>query len=208
MPSATGQRDDPVDWSGFADQPVLRVEVEAAEARDGLAFAWEDWGAQTPVYSRENWPDKLRALPIGSISHAGLCGGCRAGHQADPRSVWVFLRAEGLSYKKKRSGQSTIGRVLLTASVGDGSDINTALTPNASSSSTRPAIEPTWRRCGWDHPGPTPMFLRGAGRCATFMAALRRCDDAPWVVMDPSTTSSLPPRGEDRSCRRWPRAIS
>ena len=34
---------DPIDWSGFADQPVLCVEVESAEARDWLAFAWEDW---------------------------------------------------------------------------------------------------------------------------------------------------------------------
>ncbi len=46
-----------------------------------------------------------RTLPIGSVLTRGVLMAELAarGIKTDHRSVWVFLRAEGLSYKKKRS---------------------------------------------------------------------------------------------------------
>jgi putative transposase len=83
----------------------------------------------------------------GPFTTRGLTAELAArGIKTDRRAVWVFARAEGLSFKKKAFCQpSRIGRTSL-ASGSVGRPTNIASPRNASPSSTRPGSRPIWRR--------------------------------------------------------------
>jgi transposase len=68
------------------------------------------------------------------------------GIKSDRRAVWVFLHAEGLSFKKNRAGPSRCGPTS-PASGRAGRPVRVGLSRDGSSSSTRPGSRPTWRPC-------------------------------------------------------------
>ena len=71
-----------------------------------------------------------------------------AGLKVDYRSVWEFVHAEKLSFKKRR--WSPASAIVLTSRAGarNGQSIRAGSILRAWSSSTRPGPRPTWRRCG------------------------------------------------------------
>ena len=70
------------------------------------------------------------------------------GLEVDYRTVWNFVHAEDLSFKKNRARQRTgpSRRGVATSTVAE--VFKTGLTPPVWSSSTRPGPKPTWRRSG------------------------------------------------------------
>jgi transposase len=83
----------------------------------------------------------LRGL-VAELSERGL--------KVDYRSVWEFVHAENLSFKKKRRGQRT---TVLTSRGGarNGRSIRARSILSALSSSTRLGPRPTWQPCGAGH---------------------------------------------------------
>ena len=72
------------------------------------------------------------------------------GLKVDYRTMWSFIRREGLSFQKKRGGQRARParrRPPSPAVAPNGRRIRVGSRPAASSSSTRPGRKPTWRRC-------------------------------------------------------------
>src|SRR3979411_2704699 len=77
----------------------------------------------------------LRGL-VAELAERGL--------KVDYRSVWEFVHAENLSFKKKRRRQRTPS----PAGARDGRSIRARSILSAWSSSTRPGPRPTWPPCG------------------------------------------------------------
>jgi hypothetical protein len=101
-----GWSDDPICRGGAADQSVLRIEVAQAEARDRGAAAREDGRASSAGLVGEvgAWL-RQRVLSGRRCTLRGLAAELAArGVKTDSRAIWVFLHAEGLSFKKKRVG--------------------------------------------------------------------------------------------------------
>ena len=70
------------------------------------------------------------------------------GLKVDYRSVWEFVHAEKLSFKKKRWSPANAIAPTWRAGGRSGRSIKAASSLTAWSSSTRPGPRPTWRRCG------------------------------------------------------------
>ena len=109
------------------------------------------------------------------------------GVNVDYRTVWNFVHAEGLNFKKKRVASKGVPTSPATGR--GGRRIRDGSTPSASSSSTRPGQKPTWLRSGAGlcaDGGFWRAFRMGTGNPMTFLAALR-CDriDAPCVFDGP-----------------------
>ena len=111
------------------------------------------------------------------------------GLKVDYRSVWEFVHAEKLSFKKKRGGWRTrsSGRGAAAGAVDKVSRSRRSL--SGWSSSTRPGPGPTWlpcgdgRRVGSRLPAKVP---HGRWKTMTFLAALRHDRiDAPWFIEGP-----------------------
>ena len=89
------------------------------------------------------------------------------GLKVDYHSVWDFVHAEKLSFKKKRGGWRTRSSRRGAAARSSGQSIKAASKLSGWSSSTRPGPGPTWRPCGdgrragADFP---PRFPTAAGR--------------------------------------------
>jgi transposase len=79
----------------------------------------------------------LERIQAGDFTLRGLVAElAERGLKVDYRSVWEFVHAEKLSFKKKRGGEP------------GGSNIKIASSLSAWFSSTRLGPEPTWRHCG------------------------------------------------------------
>jgi len=70
------------------------------------------------------------------------------GIKVSHNTVWLFLRREGLSFKKKRCSPLSRPAPTSPAGVGGGGPGRQVSTRSAWSSSTRPGSRPTWLRCG------------------------------------------------------------
>ena len=90
------------------------------------------------------WDFTLRGL-VAELAEHGL--------KLPYRSVWDFVHAEKLSYKKPCSPANRIARMSHAAAC-NGAAIRTGLTRRVWSLSTRPGPRPTWHRCAaGDHAG-------------------------------------------------------
>ena len=81
----------------------------------------------------------LRGL-VGELAARGL--------KVDYRSVWEFVHAENLSFKKKASSPANATVLTSPAGARDGRSIRARSILSAWSSSTRPGPRPTWQPCG------------------------------------------------------------
>jgi hypothetical protein len=104
-----GGRDEPRDCSGVADQPVVRRQVDEAQARDGLRWPPAQIGGYKPRTLLGESADWLRArIAAGPFTLRGLLAElAERGIKTHPRAVWVFVHAEGLSFKKNAAGRRT-----------------------------------------------------------------------------------------------------
>ena len=84
-----------------ADQPVVRFQVDEAQARDGSLTLAQIGGYKPRTLSGES-ADWLRArIAAGPFTLRGLSAElAERGIKTHPRAVWVFVHAEGLSFKK------------------------------------------------------------------------------------------------------------
>ena len=155
----------------------LRERVVAAVERDGLSRreAAERFGIG--ISSAIRWVERVRrtgrAAPgqMGGYKPKAIAGEHRAwllvrvkegdftirglvvelaerGLKVDYRTMWNFVHAEKLSFKKKASSPASAIGLTLPADGGSGSSIRTVSRPSAWSSSTRPGPRPIWRRYG------------------------------------------------------------
>lgn len=125
-------------------------------------------GRKKPILSGPiaDWlRERLAAAPFTTRQ---LVGELRArGIKTDRRVVWVFVVAEGLSFKKNLRCRRN--RIALTspASAGAGKPISIVSPPAGWSFWTRRGSRPTWPRCaagGQQESGYPPRFLTATGR--------------------------------------------
>ena len=105
--SQGGWSDASGDRVGAADQPVVRVEVDAARAGDGVIGSGSDgYKPRTLSGACADW---LRErIASGPVTLRGLTAElAERGIKPHPRAVWVFLHAEGLSFKKTPAARGT-----------------------------------------------------------------------------------------------------
>ena len=161
--------------SGGAErQPVERGEVVATAARDGRLEPGK-MGGQAGRRYRVSIAAWLRsAAGTGSPSRAGSGTGAR-GLKVDYRTVWEFVHAAGLSFKKNvlpaEQDRRDVARKRARWKASRAASI-----PPGSSSSTRPGPRPTWRRCAAGaRAGSASMASvpHGHWQTLTFLAALR-----------------------------------
>ena len=95
---------------------------------------------------RAQWlRERIAAVPFTS---RGLTAELVArGIRTDRRAVWTFLKAEGLSFKKKPCCRRNSHVRISPGSEHAGRLISTGLIPDASSFSTRHGSRPTWHPC-------------------------------------------------------------
>ncbi len=105
-------------------------------------------GHKKPVLSGTNADWLRKRIRSGPFTLRKLTQELAArGIKTDVRAVWTFVHAEGLSFKKKRSGQPSKTAPTSRVNVSAGRPIKAGLMLRAWSLSTRPGSRPTWRRC-------------------------------------------------------------
>ena len=105
-------RDDAVDRGGAADQPVLRVEVDEAEARDGLARTGQGRRSQEADAVGRAGGVAARALPVGAVHDPGLDGGASgARHQERPARRLGVPARRGAELKNEIAPELTLALV-------------------------------------------------------------------------------------------------
>src|SRR5215471_6130285 len=94
----------------------------------------------------------LQRIKDGDFTLRGLVAElAERGLKVDYRSVWEFVHAEKLSFKKKAWWLANATAPTWHAGARSGQSIKIALTPSVWSSSTRPGPRPTWARCADGH---------------------------------------------------------
>jgi hypothetical protein len=89
----------------------------------------------------------VAALTLRALKDELAARGVEVSHNA----VWLFMRREGLRFKKKRCSLLNKAALMWPADGDAGDRGRLALILSASSSSTRPGSRPTWLRCADGH---------------------------------------------------------
>ena len=86
----------------------MRFQVDEAQARDGSLAPAQIGGYKPRTLTGES-ADWLRArIAAGPFTLRGLSAElAERGIKTHPRAVWVFVHAEGLSFKKNAAGRGT-----------------------------------------------------------------------------------------------------
>jgi len=132
----------------------------------------------------------LHRIKDGDFTLRGLVAELGArGLKVDYRSVWEFIHAEKLSFKKKAWWLANAIVLMWRAGERGGSSIRITSILPAWCSSTRPGPRPTWRRCVASAPRGMRLVTKvphGHWTTTTFLAALRHNRiEAPWLLEGP-----------------------
>ena len=187
------------------DRPARCVSKWTKRKRETGSLAPAQIGGYKPRTLSGESADWLRArIAAGPFTLRGLSAElAERGIKTHPRAVWVFVHAEGLSFKKNCWPRNR--RVLTWRESGrDGRPIRAGSRPRGWCSSTRPALgeDQHGAPAGLGDEGTTAEGLapHGHWKTLTFIAALRHDRiDVPWVSRWADQRRNLPPLHRDDS---------
>ena len=117
--------------------------------RETGSFAPGQMGGHKPkAIAGEHAVFLARRVRDGAFTLRGLVAELAGrGLKVDYRSVWNFVHAEKLSFKKKPSSPANAIGLTSRGGAPSGRSARAGLTPSVWCSSTRPGRRPTWSRC-------------------------------------------------------------
>jgi hypothetical protein len=193
-----GGRDEPRDCGGASDQPVVRLQMDQAQARDRLLGLGPDRRLQAPHAGAGESADCLRErIASGPFTLRGLSAEmAERGIKTHPRAVLVFVHAEGLSFKNVWPAQSDVGRPRVNVRI-----VMLALLArghNRPESSARIGSNPAWRSVG-RHPT-LPSRLIVMSFCASTANSIGNCCNTSRTK--PLTISAVASSADRPRCRQ------